>query len=68
MDFRLVADLFSGSFQSNLVVLNFFRLSIPDQVAYSEKTIEVKNLIDVGPSVKKVITVGKGFICRVCCG
>ncbi|XP_073235987.1 integrin alpha-8-like isoform X1 [Porites lutea] len=32
-------------------------LSIPDQVAYSEKTIEVKNLIDVGPSVKKVITV-----------
>ena len=50
------------------MVLNFFRLSIPDQVAYSEKTIEVKNLIDVGPSVKKVITVGKGFSCRACCG
>ena len=48
--------------------LNFFRLSIPDQVAYSEKTIEVKNLIDVGPSVKKVITVGKGVSCRACCG
>ena len=41
---------------------------MPDQVAYSEKTIEVKNLIDVGPSVKKVITVGKGFSYRACCG
>ena len=64
MYFGLVSDLCSGRLLNNILVLNFFRLSIPDQVAYSEKTIEVKNLIDVGPFVKKVITVGKGFSCR----